>query len=50
MAPSGKNVLSDRKFRKELVKSIKNETVRAFFEKEFERYTFGYRSDRIAPI
>src|ERR1700722_17445741 len=43
-------VLSDREFRKELVKSIKNETVRTFFEKEFERYTFGYRSDGIAPI
>src|SRR3984957_8642359 len=43
-------VLSDREFRKELVKSIKNETVRTFFEREFERYTFGYRSDGIAPI
>jgi type IV secretory pathway TraG/TraD family ATPase VirD4 len=43
-------VLSDRDFRKELVKSIRNETVRTFFEKEFERYTFGYRSDGIAPI
>ena len=43
-------VLSDREFRKELVKSIRNETVRTFFEKEFERYTFGYRSDGIAPI
>jgi type IV secretory pathway TraG/TraD family ATPase VirD4 len=42
--------LSDREFRKELVKSIKNETVRTFFEKEFDRYTFGYRSDGIAPI
>jgi hypothetical protein len=43
-------VLSDRDFRKELAKSIKNETVRTFFEKEFDRYTFGYRSDGIAPI
>jgi hypothetical protein len=43
-------VLSDREFRKELGKSIKNETVRTFFEQEFERYTFGYRSDGIAPI
>ena len=43
-------VLSDREFRKELVKSIRNETVRTFFEKEFERYTFGYRNDGIAPI
>jgi Type IV secretion-system coupling protein DNA-binding domain len=43
-------VLSDRDFRRELVRSIRNETVRTFFEKEFERYTFGYRSDGIAPI
>jgi type IV secretory pathway TraG/TraD family ATPase VirD4 len=43
-------VLSDRNFRKELVQTVQNETVRTFFEKEFERYTFGYRSDGIAPI
>jgi type IV secretory pathway TraG/TraD family ATPase VirD4 len=43
-------VLSDRGFRKELVKSIRNETVRTFFQSEFERYTFGNRSDGIAPI
>jgi hypothetical protein len=43
-------VLSDRAFRKELVKSIRNETVRVFFQNEFERYTFGNRSDGIAPI
>jgi hypothetical protein len=43
-------VLSDREFRKELVKSIRNETVRTFFQKEFERYTFGYRSDGIHKL
>jgi hypothetical protein len=43
-------VLSDRAFRKEVVKTVKNKTVRTFFELEFERYTFGYRSDGIAPI
>jgi type IV secretory pathway TraG/TraD family ATPase VirD4 len=43
-------VLSDRAFRKELVKSIRNETVRVFFQNEFERYIFGNRSDGIAPI
>ena len=42
--------LSDRPYRKEMVKTIKNATVRAFFEREFEAYTFGYRSDGIAPI
>ncbi len=43
-------VLSDRAYRKELTKSVKNGTVRAFFETEFERLTFGYRSDGVAPI
>jgi type IV secretory pathway TraG/TraD family ATPase VirD4 len=43
-------VLADRGFRKELVKSIRNETVRRFFEQEFEKYVLGYRSDGIAPI
>ncbi len=43
-------VLADRAYRKELTKSVKNKTVRAFFETEFERLTFGYRSDGVAPI
>jgi len=30
--------------------SLQNETVRNFLEKEFERFTFGYRADGIAPI
>jgi hypothetical protein len=43
-------VLSDREYRKEITKTLKNETVRAFFQREFERFTFGYRADGIAPI
>lgn len=43
-------VISDGKYRKSLAASLKNETVRAFLQKEFDRFTFGYRADGIAPI
>jgi hypothetical protein len=43
-------VLSDRNYRKDLVGRLKNETVRNFLRREFERFTFGYRADGIAPI
>ncbi len=43
-------LLTDRNFRKAIVGRLKNETVRTFLEKEFERFTFGYRADGIAPI
>ncbi|WFU32389.1 type IV secretion system DNA-binding domain-containing protein [Bradyrhizobium brasilense] len=43
-------VLSDRKFRTDLARHLKNETVRNFFLKEFERFSFGYRADGTAPI
>jgi type IV secretory pathway TraG/TraD family ATPase VirD4 len=43
-------VLSDKGYRKEIVRSLKNETVKTFLEKEYERFTFGYRADGIAPI
>src|SRR6267154_3633939 len=43
-------LLSDRNYRKDIVGGLKNETVRTFLEKEFERFTFGYRADGIAPI
>ncbi len=32
------------------VGSQPNETVRSFLQKEFDRFTFGYRADGIAPI
>jgi hypothetical protein len=41
---------SDKNFRKEVARSLRNEPVRRFFEKEFERFSFGYRADGIAPI
>lgn len=43
-------LFSERTFRKEVASSLKNEPVKRFWEKEFERYSFGYRSDGVAPI
>jgi type IV secretory pathway TraG/TraD family ATPase VirD4 len=43
-------LISDKKFRGEVIKSLRNETVRNFLEKEFERFSFGYRADGVAPI
>lgn len=43
-------VFSDKNFRKQVVASLKNETVKRFLEKEYERFSFGYRADGIAPI
>src|SRR5215475_588117 len=43
-------LLSDRSYRQRICKSLKNQTVRNFLEHEFERFTFGYRADGIAPI
>jgi hypothetical protein len=43
-------LLSDRTYRQYICQSLKNHTVRNFLENEFERFTFGYRADGIAPI
>jgi len=43
-------IISDTKYRKSIAASLRNETVRTFLQKEFERFTFGYRADGIAPI
>src|ERR1700693_6073618 len=43
-------LMTDQKYRKEVARSLKNETVRNFLQKEFERFTFGYRADGIATI
>src|ERR1051326_7119958 len=43
-------VLSDRKFREQVAKRLKNETVRTFLLKEYDRFSFGYRADGTAPI
>jgi type IV secretory pathway TraG/TraD family ATPase VirD4 len=43
-------MFSDRDFRKQVARSLRNETVRTFLEKEYERFSFGYRADGTAPI
>jgi type IV secretory pathway TraG/TraD family ATPase VirD4 len=43
-------LMSDRHFRKDIVQSLQNATVRTFLEKEFEQFSFGYRADGTAPI
>jgi len=43
-------VFLDKRYRAEIAKSLQNETVRTFLEKEFERFSFGYRADGTAPI
>jgi type IV secretory pathway TraG/TraD family ATPase VirD4 len=43
-------LLSDKSYRKKICRSLKNSTVKNFLEYEFERFTFGYRADGIAPI
>jgi type IV secretory pathway TraG/TraD family ATPase VirD4 len=43
-------VFSDKEYRKRIARSLKNETVKAFLEKEFDRFSFGYRTDGTAPI
>jgi DNA helicase HerA-like ATPase len=43
-------MFSDKEYRKGVAKSLQNQTVRAFLEKEFERFSFGYRTDGVAPI
>src|ERR1700738_609984 len=43
-------IMSDQKFRKGIAGSLRNATVKAFLEKEFERFSFGYRADGVAPI
>src|SRR6266436_861885 len=43
-------LMTDRNYRKDIAGRLKNETVRNFLQKEFERFTFGYRADGIAPI
>src|SRR6202045_5237907 len=43
-------IVSDKAYRKTIAASLRNETVRTFLLKEFDRFTFGYRADGIAPI
>jgi type IV secretory pathway TraG/TraD family ATPase VirD4 len=43
-------VFIDRNFRRKIARSLRNETVRRFLDKEFERFSFGYRTDGTAAI
>ncbi|MEA2977864.1 MAG: hypothetical protein QOF19_3384 [Alphaproteobacteria bacterium] len=43
-------VFSDKIFRLKVARSLRNETVRTFLEKEYEKFSFGYRADGTAPI
>jgi len=43
-------IVSDKKYRLSIAASLRNEAVRTFLQKEFDRFTFGYRADGIAPI
>jgi type IV secretory pathway TraG/TraD family ATPase VirD4 len=43
-------MFSDSRFRKEVSVSLRNAAVKTFLEKEFERFSFGYRADGTAPI
>lgn len=43
-------LFTDKAFRKEVASSTKNAVIRQFWEKEYERYSFGYRADGIASI
>jgi type IV secretory pathway TraG/TraD family ATPase VirD4 len=43
-------LFSDKQFRLQVAKSLRNETVRTFLLKEFEQFSFGYRADATAPI
>lgn len=43
-------LLTEKAFRKTVIASVANEQVRAFWEKEYDQYSFRYRADSIAPI
>jgi hypothetical protein len=43
-------VFSDKSFRLKVARSLRNDPVRTFLEKEYEKFSFGYRADGTAPI
>ncbi len=48
--PDVLQMLSDKDFRRDVARNVKNETVRRFWEEEFPKYSDRYRVDSIAPI
>lgn len=43
-------MIEDKQFRRRVAASLQNQTVKTFLEREFERFSFGYRADGTAPI
>lgn len=43
-------IMSDKKYRQAVARSLQNETVRVFLEQEYERFSYGNRADGTAPI
>lgn len=48
--PDVLKLLVDKPFRRRLVAALENAQVKAFWQDEFEQYSFRYRADAIAPI
>lgn len=43
-------MIGDKKFRNEVAQSLRNDVIKTFLEKEYDRFSFGYRADGTAPI
>jgi len=43
-------IVSDRNYRRHIAGSLRNEAVKTFLLTEFEKFSFSYRADGIAPI
>jgi hypothetical protein len=43
-------LLTDKQYRKEVVRGLANEPVKQFWESEYPKYSFRYLTDAIAPI
>jgi DNA helicase HerA-like ATPase len=43
-------LFADEKWRKSVVQEVRNDTVRRFWQREFENYHFRMKSDAVAPI
>jgi hypothetical protein len=48
--PDVLRLLTEKAYRKTVMASVANKQVKAFWEKEYDQYSFRYRADSIAPI
>lgn len=48
--PDVLKLLTDKRYRATVTAKLQNEQVKAFWEDEFDQYSFRYRADAIAPI